>query len=153
MARLVTQSGTVLRVDRVTTAWRGAHGDRATTLDLGGMSVHYGGSPSVGVGDVVTVVGYLTGTGLRAAALRNESTDVSYAPTSWPWWVAAVTLLGLGAPFLGFPIAFVLVPLGGGALALALRNARARWLLDAQPSRHGSSLRVPRRPTGPAPQS
>jgi hypothetical protein len=153
MARLVTRTGTVLRVDRVTTAWRGAHGDRATTLDLGGTAVHYGGSPSVGVGDVVTVVGRRTGSGIRAAALRNDSTDVSYAPTSWPWLLVAAALLGLGAPILGFPVAFVLVPLGGGALAAALRNARARWLLDAQPSRHGSTLRAPRRPTGPAPQS
>lgn len=148
MARLQSRSGTVHQVARLATSWRGEHGERITLLDLGGIPVRYGGTPSVGVGDVVTVVGYRSVAGIRAQAIRNESTDVSYAPRIWPAVVAAVTLLGVAAPLLGFPAAFALVPLGGLSLVVALLNYRVRWLLDAQPSRHAAPVRVHPRATG-----
>jgi hypothetical protein len=143
MARLQCRSGTVRRIDRVTTPWRGAHGEPITSLDLGGIPVRYEGVPSVGVGDLVTVVGYQSTHGMHAQALRNESTDVSYAPPVWPAALTGTVLLGAAAPLLGFPGAFVMVPLGAVALLRGLQQYRVRWLLDSQPSRHGAPVRVP----------
>lgn len=152
MASMVSQSGTVHQVQRLTTVWRGRHGEPITALDLGGTVVRYPGTPSVGVGDVVTVVGYSGAEGIRARAMRNESTDVSYAPSPWPAALIGATLLGVAAPIVGFPLAFLLVPVGAWSLMVAFRNYRVRWLLDAQPSRHASPIKAPRRATGPAPR-
>ncbi len=113
-------------------------------MDLSGTPIRFAGMPSVGVGDVVTVVGYQSEKGIRAQALRNESTDVSYAPPRWPAAVTGALMLGAGAPLLGFPLAFLLVPLGAMALVRAVHNSRVRWLLDAQPSRHAAPIRAPR---------
>ena len=152
MARLQSRSGTVHQVERLATPWRGEHGERITALDVGGTRVRYGGTPSVGVGDLVTVVGYAARTGIEAKALRNESTDVTYAPASWPGSVVGTALLGVLAPWLGFPAALVLVPLGGLAMFNAWQNYRVRWLLDQQPSRHGAPVRAPLHATDHAPQ-
>ena len=148
MVRLQSRSGTVHKVDRLVTPWRGEHGERITALNVGGIPVRYGGTPSVGVGDVVTVVGYSTALGIRAQAIRNESTDVSYVPRAWPPAAVGVALLGVAAPLLGFPAAFLLVPLGGMSLLVALHHHRVRWLLDAQPSRHAAPVRAPRHSMG-----
>jgi hypothetical protein len=152
MARLQSRSGTVHHVERLATPWRGEHGERITSLDVGGTRVRYGGTPSVGVGDLVTVVGYPSASGIEAKALRNESTDVSYAPSPWPGAAAGTLLLGMAAPVLGFPWAAVLVPLGGVAMWNAVQNYRVRWLLDQQPSRHGTPVRGPHHATDHAPQ-
>lgn len=153
MATLSCRSGTVRRVDRLTTPWRGAHGEAVTTIDLNGTPVRFGGVPSLGVGDLVTVVGYDTAHGVRAQALRNESTDVSYSPNPWPPGMVGLALLGVAGPLLGFPAAFVMVPLGGLALLRALHNYRVRWLLDLQPSRHGAPIRAPLHSTGHEPRT
>src|SRR5688572_23682017 len=57
MARLHCRIGAVRRVERLTTAWRGAHGKPITPLDVGGLAVRVDGAPSVAEGDLVTVVG------------------------------------------------------------------------------------------------
>jgi hypothetical protein len=152
MARLQCRSGTVRRIDRITSPWRGVHGEPITSLDLGGIPVRYGGAPSVGVGDLVTVVGYQSAHGMRVQALRNESTDVSYAPLVWPAALAGTLVLGGAAPLLGFPGAFVLVPLGMVALLRSLQQYRVRWLLDSQPSYHGAPVKVPHHATDRARQ-
>jgi hypothetical protein len=148
MARLQVRSGTVRRVNRITTPWRGAHGDRITTLDLAGTAVRFEGLPSVGVGDVVTVVGYLSRNGMHAKALRNESTDVSYAASVWPAGLMATLVLAVAMPIVSFPAAIALVPVGAAALGVAVRNYHVRWLLDAQPSHHRAPVRVPHHAMG-----
>ena len=150
MAKLESRSGTVRRVERLPTAWRGQHGTPITALDVGGLAVRYGGLPSVGVGDVVTVVGYRRGGGLWAQALRNESTDVSYVPRPWSFVALAGVLLGVVVPWLGFPLALVALPAGALALVGGLHGFRVRWLLAAQPSRHAAPIRAPLRATGHA---
>jgi hypothetical protein len=139
MVALETRSGTVTRIDRAASPWRGAHGTPDTLIDLDGTLVRYPGAPSVGAGDILTVVGRRRAHRLEAIALRNESTNVSYLPSVWPATAVAVALLGVAAPLLGFPIAVPLLLAGALAVHRVLQHHRVRVLLHLQPSRHGTS--------------